>query len=127
MNRAHTEPISEDRLSKNFEACWDGLEAAIGGIDIGGNAEDGQAAAQEQHELGEKQVEILMLLVRYKDDELQAEQIEYSIGENATTTRHHIDLLRNEDYIYEILDMNNGNRFGIDDRGREYLVEHGLV
>lgn len=123
INRSHTEPLNEGQLLRTFNACWRGLEDAIAEIDF--DEEDDED--EEQDVLEEKDVEILVLLAQNDGDELPAPEISRVIGENLTRTKHYLSLLLDDEYIYDTMDMDAGDVYGLDDNGRAYLVEHELV
>ena len=128
INRSHTDPIDERQMLKTFDACWRSLEDAITAIEFRDEDEEyDDEEEQDTDELDEKEEEILVYLSENDGQEVPASEISRTIGENLTRTKHYITQLLDGEYVYDLLAMDQGDVYGIDDNGRVYLVEHDMI
>ena len=79
------------------------------------------------NELNTEQINILKKLAEFEGNEVTAEIVAYSIGENVTRVKHYLSQLVDREYVYNILIMGEGLKYAIANRGREYLVVHDLI
>ena len=78
-------------------------------------------------ELNAQQVHILKTLAESEGNEVTAETVAHSLGENLSRVKHYLTQLVKDEYAYDSLAIGEEPKYSIADRGREYLVEHNLL
>jgi TIR domain-containing protein len=129
INSASEQPVADDRVSKNFDLCWRGLEEAITSIDISSipNSESDSNTTTESAGLDEPQTKTLLFLANHDGQDFPAEQLAHQANLNLTRMKHTLKQLDELGFVYVHLNMLTGTSYAISDGGREYLVERDLI
>jgi hypothetical protein len=130
VNRASSPPIDDDRVNRQFDACWPGLVEAVGKVrstTVETPKQPAKAVAVAPPPLPPELVEIIKILAHHPDEEPSAADMAAGIGVNETRARHYFDRLKELGYVYDSLVVGEAPRFQLRDKGRAYAVEHGLV
>ncbi len=129
INKASQTPIDEEQLARNFKVCWPYLDKSINDLEVSKNVTQEEPQTRSiPSDFNEIEIKIISLLISHDGREnLSPDAISQSIGEHISLTKFHLSKLYEENYIYKVLSMVDGAKYGIDDKGRKYAVDNGLL
>lgn len=128
IDGSHSVPIGDKRVIRNFRNCWNALQTNIVAI----LAEEAPEPHEEHEQVtgfepNESQQQILALLASREGTNFTSAQIARHIDSNETRTKYFLTELVKEDYVYDIYNLYEDTKYGIDDDGRAYFVRNNLV
>ncbi len=133
VNSVAEVPLAPERLQKNFELCWPGLQKEIDEIL---QSLDLSAASTDDFEddedvslaiIDEPEEKILKLVAEMGKDYPDCGFIAGQIGENETRAQYYIDRLLKSEHLHGLYSMMSPARYMTTESGRAYLVENDLL
>lgn len=128
INKAAGSPVLADHLDRTFDLRWPGLQSKLALLDLTPpSLAESSPGERSQRELPDPQVQVLQLIAKHGDYELNAEKIAVLMKENRTKTQYHLDQLVSDGLLLDPPSYTGPTTYGLTESARAFLVERGLV